>query len=160
MQIDQFTSVLAYMNLLFRLDASPKWQPHVAAFISRILANLTSSTTTTSGDSNDQEKSVVTTTKRALQSHTFLHALAYVTDTSILNGVWIEYKSGSLYDGAGILRSRADFKLGLTRIFYCDSYSQNPLTYFISLIDPETRKNVHLKVIIISDSYFYTTTTI
>lgn len=135
MQIDQFTSVLAYMNLLFRLDASPKWQPHVADFISRILNNLSSTTSDV-------------TTKRMLQSHTFLHALAYVTDTSILNGVWIEYKSGSLYDGAGILRSRADFKLGLTRIFYCDSYSQNPLTYFIALIDPETRKNVHLKVII------------
>lgn len=143
MQLDQITTVLAYLNLLFRLDASAKWRTHIAAFLTRILANLL---VERNNDDDDKESS----SRLLLRSQMFLHALTFASDTSILNGVWIEYKSESLYDGAGILRSNSDFKLGLTRIFYCDSYSQYPLTYFISLVDPETRKNVNLKVVISS----------
>lgn len=151
MQLDQITTVLAYLNLLFRLDASVKWRTYVATFITRILANLFSMFSS-SLEKNDEDKESIN--RQLLRSHMFLHALTFAADTSILNGVWIEYKSESLYDGAGILRSNSDFKLGLTRIFYCDSYSQYPLTYFISLVDPETRKNVNLKVDLLLVHFF------
>ena len=149
MQIDQITTVIAYLNLLFKLDASAgsKWRLQISNFLSSLLDQLLN---------YDASSLTPSSTASLLRTHSFLHALTFAADSSIFNGVWIEFKSESLYDGAGILRSNPDFKLGLTRIFYCDSCSQNPLTYFISLIEPETRKIVNLKARI--TVFFYYTT--
>lgn len=131
MQIDQLSIVSAYFSLLFKLNDSPKWKPQVTTFLTRLFVHITDSYQTP-------------TTAAAQKYHTFVHALSFI-DSCIQGGVWLEYKNESLYDGAGILRSSLDFKQGLARIYYCDSFSQYPITYFICLVDPETRKLVNLK---------------
>ncbi|CAF0766591.1 unnamed protein product [Brachionus calyciflorus] len=117
-----------YLSLLFSLNQKDLWRPRVENFLCNIFDNIS--------ESLDNYK-----VKIHSKFYFFMYSIVCF-QMVITSGQWIDYKNKSLYDGAGILRSKNDFKIGLINNIYSETYN---LGYFVSLNEPESRRSVFLK---------------
>ena len=118
----------SYLDLMFGLNQMEQWKPHVQNFLENCLNTIS--------ESLDNYNSKI---------HSRFYFLIYAVicfQMDISSGQWVDYKSNSQYDGAGILRSTEDFKIGLANNFYSESFGSDS---FLSIKDPESRRTVSLK---------------
>lgn len=118
----------SYLDLMFGLNQIEQWKPNVKNFLSNILEKIS--------ESLDEYKPKI---------HSKFYFLIYAVicfQMDISSGQWVDYKSNSQYDGAGILRSTDDFKIGLANNFYSESFGSDS---FLSIKDPESRRTISLK---------------
>jgi hypothetical protein len=127
-QLNQLGIAASYFGIITELNQNQKWKTKVENFLEQILMNISESVSSNSCSAQ-------------LKLINFFYAINYAPN-SILSGFWIEYKNESRYDGAGILKSNLDYKLAMAKLISPDQY---PNQFYISVLDPDSRKTSYLK---------------
>lgn len=120
-----------FIHVIYKLssikDENNAWRSSVSNFISYMFDILISLL-------ENKDKSVPVEFKSRIV-HFFI--MLSSSSMALSSGQWADYKNRSRYDGAGILRSILDLRVGLLRYYYNESMLG---TYYVSLYEPETRK--------------------
>jgi hypothetical protein len=124
-----------FVNVIFKLSSKSetKWPRCISNFVSYLLDVLLKLHEGPIGGN----KPLVELKSKLVNFFTCLNS----SKLALHCGQWMDYKNKSRYDGAGILRSVSDLKVGLMKQYYSES-SFN--TFYICLLDPETRKVSYL----------------
>lgn len=126
MQFNQLGVAASYFSLVHELSENDAWKPRVAHFLGHMFGQMLSAPSLETLDAKLVD---------------FFYAVNF-TPISILSGFWVEYKSESRYDGAGILKSGQDFRLAVTKLIYPDQF---PNQFYMAVLDPDSRKLTVLK---------------
>ena len=122
-------------NIIFKLshsEPSSSWSTSIASFVSYLLDVLVRLY-----DKKGYSGDLLTLKSKLVNFFVTLNSVSLAMHC----GQWADYRSKSRYDGAGILRSTSDLKVGVIKQFYSEA-SYN--TFYICLHDPQTRKLSYL----------------